>query len=182
MISNMLYKQKSPYLTSKDRGEIENFIATTKARRSAFDEVKKATVPAIDKVISRMRAAYPQFAKYHVQGFEKGHRDMVLMTNMAANAMMLGEHATMDDQITEWYRTILKSVHVSPQFLKDTYTAWQEELGATLSGESWSLLRPMVEHLTNYLVNIPVPVRDEIGERKPLQPQGSNLGGKSWKS
>jgi hypothetical protein len=181
MISNLLYKQKTPYLAVKERGEIENYIATTKARRGALDEVKKAAVPAMDRVIARMRAAYPQFAKYHVQGFEKGHRDMVLLTYMAANAMFLGEHLTLQDQFTEWYRTILKSVHMSPQFLKDTYTAWQEELGAGLSGEAWSLLRPTVEHLSGYLANIPVPVRDEIGERKPLPPQGTT-GGASWKS
>jgi hypothetical protein len=168
MIANVLYRQRTPYPNAKDRSEIENYLATTKARRTSLDEVRRVTVPAIDKVIARMRAAYPQFARFHNQGFEKGHRDLVLLTNMAANAMFLGEHATLDDMFTEWYRTILKSVHVSPQFLKDTFTCWKQELEATLSDEAYALMRPHVEHLSSYLANIPVPVRDEIGERKPL--------------
>jgi hypothetical protein len=175
MISQLIYKMKTPYLTAKERGEVENYLATVKARRSALEEVRKVATPAIEKVIGRMRMAYPQFAKYHHQGFEKGQRDLVMLTNMAANAMFLGEHDTLQDQFTEWYRTILKSVHMSPQFMKDTFTAWQEELEAAMDEESYSLLRPTVEHLSNYLANIPVPARDETGERKPLPPPGARL-------
>lgn len=179
MISQTVLRSKSPYLTQKERADIENYLATAKARRTAIDEVRRVTTPVIDRVIARMRMAYPQFAKYHPQGFEKGHRDLVLLTNMAANAMFLGEHETLDDMFTEWYRTILKSVHISPQFMNDTFKAWLEELRAGLPEEAFDLLRPHAEHLAGFLSNIPVPARDETGERRPL-PQSN--GGAAWKS
>ncbi|CAN5350923.1 allophycocyanin subunit alpha [soil metagenome] len=180
MITNIAFKAKSSYLNSRDRSDIENYLATTKARRAALDEVRRLTTPAVDKLINRMRAAYPQFTKFHNQAFEKGHRDMVLLTQMTANAMFLGEHDTLQDMFAEWYRTILKSVHMSPQFMNDTFTTWQEELQSTLSDESWSLMRPHVEYLSKYLTNVPVPARDETGERKPLPPLAP--GAKTWKS
>jgi hypothetical protein len=150
-----------------------------RARRAALEELRRAAVPVVDRVIARMRAAYPQFAKFHPQGFEKGHRDLVLLTNMCANATFLGEHDTLDETFTEWYRTVLKSVHVSPQFMADAFAAWLEELEAALSAEAFAVTRPHAEHLAHYLTQIPVPAKDETGERRPtaapeaMSPEGA---------
>jgi hypothetical protein len=171
MIARTVLRYRTPYPTAEERAEMENYLATAKARRAALDEVRRAVVPIIDKVIARMRAVYTQFAKFHPQGFEKGHRDLVLLTNMCANAMFLGEHDTLDDMFTEWYRTILKAVHISPQFMTDTFAAWLDELRAGLSDEAFALMRPHAEHLAAYLSQIPVPARDETGERRPT-PRG----------
>lgn len=179
MLSRIVLRYRTPYPTAQERSDIEGYLATSKARRAALDEVRRAVVPVIDRVIARMRVAYPQFAKFHGQGFEKGHRDLVLLTNMAANAMFLGEHETLDEMFTEWYRSVLKSIHVSPQFMKDTFAAWVEELRNGLSDEAFALMRPHAEHLTDYLTQIPVPARDETGERRPL-PQST--GAQPWKS
>lgn len=177
MISRIVLRLKTPYPTAKDRAEIENYLATAKARRAALDELRRATGPAIDAVITRMRGLYPQFAKFHPAGFEKGHRDLVLLTNMAGNAMFLGEHETLDDMFTVWYRTVLKGVHISPQFMKDTLSIWREELEARLSDEAYALLRPHTDHLATYLGDLPVPARDETGERVT-----TTKGATPWKS
>lgn len=179
MISRVILKQRTPYLPAKDRAEIESYLATVKARRAALDEVRKAAVPVVDRVIARMRAMYPQFAKFHQFGFEKGHRDLVLLTYMAGNAMFLGEHETLADMFTVWYKTILKSVHVNAQFMRDTMTLWLQELQSQLSDEAYALMRPHVEHLSETLSDLPVPVKDEVGERRiNTEP----LGAPSWKS
>ena len=179
MIARLVLSYKTPYPTASERAEIENYLATVKARRVALDEVRRAVVPVIDNVIARMRAAYPQFAKFHAYGFEKGHRDLVLVTNMVANAMFHGEHHTLDEMFSEWYRTILKSVHISPQFLKDTFTVWLEELQLRLSEETYALMRPFAEHMRDYLIQVPVPAKDETGERRPMPPAN---GVPTWKS
>ncbi len=179
MLSRTLLRSKTAYLTAAERTEIENYLATAKARRAALDDIRKVTLPAIDKVIARMRSGYPHFAKYHAQGFEKGHRDLVLLTNMAANAMFLGEHETLDEMFTEWYRTVLKAVHVSPQFMQDTFTCWLEELKNHLPDESFGLLKPHAEHLSEYLSQIPVPAKDETGERRPIP--ATTPGAGPWK-
>ncbi|MDW8244629.1 MAG: hypothetical protein RMJ88_15590 [Thermogemmata sp.] len=183
MIARYVLSYKTPYPTAQERLEIENYLATVKARRAALEEVRRVVAPAIESLINRMRVAYPHFAKFHPYGFEKGQRDMVLLTNMAANAMFLGEYQTLDEMITEWYRTILKAVHISPQFLRDTFSHWQEELKLRLSDEAWGLMRPVVEHLTEYLTQVPVPAKDEVGERRPFPPAAPpNVGAKTWKS
>lgn len=185
MIARLVLSYRTPYPTAQERAEIENYLATAKARRAALDEVRQALIPAIDAVIARMRVAYPQFARFHAYGYEKTHRDLGLITSMAANAMFLGEYQTLDEMFTEWFRTIVKAVHISPQCLRDVYTAWQEELKLRLSEEAWGLLRPVVEHLTDYLTQVPVPAKDEVGERRPFPPAGATpaaSGGPAWKS
>jgi hypothetical protein len=173
MISRIVLRPTAAYLTASERSDIENYLATAKARRAAVEEIRRQVVPVIDRVIARQRGMYPQFARFHPQGFEKGHRDLVLLTNMAANAMFLGEYDTLDDMFTEWYRTVLKGTHLAPQFLRDTFTHWLEELEAQLSDETFALLRPHAEHLATYLSNVPVPARDETGERVSNQFAGA---------
>lgn len=168
MIARRALSYRTNYPTANDRAEIENYIATAKARRAALEEVRRVVVPTIDAVIARMRAAYPEFARFHAAGFEKGHRDLVLVTNMAANSMFLGEHQTYDEMFAEWYRKILKAVHISPQFLRDTFTAWIEELDLALSAETFALLKPHAQHLADYLTQVPVPAKDETGRRLAL--------------
>jgi len=179
MLARLVLSYKTPYPTASERAEIENYLATVKARRTALDEVRRVAVRVIDNVIARMRVAYPQFAKFHAYGYEKTHRDLGLITSLTANAMFLGEYETLDEMFTEWFRTIMKSVHISPQCLKDVYTAWIEELQANLSEDSFALLRPFAEHMRDYLIQVPVPAKDETGERRPMPPAN---GVPTWKS
>lgn len=168
MLARLVLEYQTPYPTSEERQQIENYLATVKARRTALEELRRTVTMVIDRVIQRMREAYPEFAKYHGNGFEKGHRDLVLLTNMTANAMFIGEYLTLDEMFTEWYRTILKASHLSPFFVRDTFTVWREELQAALSDESYALLRPFADHVAEYLCRIPVPPRDETGHRLPI--------------
>ena len=110
---------------------------------------------------------YPQFQRYHAQGFDKGVRDIELVTCMTANAMFLGEHETLDDMFTQWYWSILKALHISPQFMRDTFQQWRAALKAHLSEEAFLLMRPYAEHMSEKLSDLPVPVRDESGPREP---------------
>jgi hypothetical protein len=168
MLARLVLEYRTPYPTPDERQQIENYLATVKVRRAALEEIRRVVTTVIDRVIQRMREAYPEFAKYHGHGFEKGHRDLVLLTNMTANAMFIGEYQTLDEMFTEWYRTILKAGHLSPFFVRDTFAVWREELQAALSDESYALLRPFAEHVSEYLTRIPVPPRDETGRRLPI--------------
>jgi cyclopropane fatty-acyl-phospholipid synthase-like methyltransferase len=171
MLARLTLEYRTPYPTSDDRQQIENYLATVRARRNAFEEIRRVVVAVIDRLIERMRQAYPEFARYHGHGFEKGHRDLVLLTQMAANAMFLGEYQTLDEMFTEWYRTIIKASHLSPTFVRDTLAVWREELQAALSDEAYALLRPVADHLAEYLTRIPVPPKDETGKRLPVPPR-----------
>lgn len=168
MISRILLSMDCRYPTAKERADMTAYLATARARRSALEEVRRSSTKVVDDVIADIRRMYPQFAKIRPQGFDKGHRDMVLLTQMAANAMFLGETDTLDDMFTHWYKLILRSVHVSPQFLVDSFNAWRASLERNLSPDTFSLLRPYTDHLTAHLTDVPVPARDEVGERRPL--------------
>jgi hypothetical protein len=156
------------YLTARERADLSAYLATARVRRSALEEVRRTAVQVVDGVIADVRRMYPQFGKIRPQGFDKGHRDLVLLTHMAANAMFLGETDTIDAMFTHWYRSILKSVHVSPQFMADTFDLWRAHLERALSPDSFALLRPVVGHRTAVLSDNPGPPGDAVGERRPL--------------
>lgn len=173
MLTTVLNRLDAAYPTAEDRSRIENYLATVEGRRAALDEIRRQAGPVADQVIAGVRTRYTQFARHRPLGFEKGHRDMVLLTYMAGNAMFLGEHETLDDMFTHWYKTILKAAHMSPQFMQDTFQLWHDSLKGQLSPAAWSLVRPHAEHLAELLSDLPVPARDETGERRnnPNRPQ-----------
>ena len=168
VISRTLLRMDNRHLTAKERADLTGYLATTRARRSALEEIRRASVKIVDELMADIRRMYPQFGKIRPQGFDKGHRDMVLLTHMAANAMFLGETDTIDEMFTHWYKSILKSVHVSPQFLMDTFDRWRVSLERNLTPDTFALLRPYTDHLSATLTDVPVPARDEIGERPTL--------------
>ena len=168
MISRLIGRLDNAYPTAEERAAVEHYLATADTRRAALDEVRGAAGPVADAVIAGMRTHYPQFGRHRSAGFEKGRRDIVLLTYMAGNAMFLGEHDTLDDMFTHWYKTILKGVHMSPQFMRDTFAFWQVHLKAHLSAAAWGLLRPHTEHLAAVLSDLPVPARDETGYRQAV--------------
>ncbi|QJW97809.1 globin family protein [Frigoriglobus tundricola] len=168
MVSRTLLRMDSRYPTAKERSDLLTYLATARARRSALEEVRRAAVRVTDDLIANVRRMYPQFGKHRPQGFDKGHRDMVLLTHMAANAMFLGETDTIDDQFTHWYKTILKGVHLTPQFLVDTFALWRDSLERNLSPDTFVMLRPVVDHLSAALSDLPVPSGNEVGERRQL--------------
>jgi len=166
MISSCLHKIDNRYLKAKERSDLLAYVATARARRTALEEVRKKTGAAIDSMMGEIRKLYPQFMQYRPHGFDKGHRDMVLLTSMTANAMFLGETDTIDEQFTFWYRSILKAVHLTPQFLTDTFELWAAALKRQLSLDTYEMLEPFVQHMIEKLTDIPAPAKDEVGERR----------------
>jgi hypothetical protein len=55
--------------------------------------------------------------------------------------------------------------------VRPTLAVWREELQAALSDEAYALLRPVADHLAEYLTRIPVPPKDETGKRLPVPPR-----------
>ncbi len=165
MILTLMTRLDDRYLNSSERNELKGYIGTLRSRRSAYDEIRKKIQPIVEGVIADMRQLYPDYQRIRPQGFEKGTRDIGLLTQIAANMMLLEATEFYDRMFTEWYRTILKSVHMSPQFLQDTFKSWRVHLEAVLTPDSFALLRPYSQHLSDYVANVPVPVKDETGRR-----------------
>ena len=166
MLSRTLSRIDGRYPTPKERADVESYLATAQARRLALEEVRQHSARIVDDLMVGIRRLYPQFGKHRPQGFDKGHRDMVLLTQMTANAMFLGETDTIDDMFTHWYKSILKAVHLTPQFLDDTFRLWSESLRANLSPPTFALIRPFAEHMAGQLAKVPDPATDEVGSRR----------------
>jgi len=165
MISRTLLRMDNRYPKAKERSDLLTYVSSAGGRRIALEEVRRKTGVAIDEVMSEVRKMYPQFGQYRPRGFDKGHSDMCLLTAMTANAMFLGETDTVDDQFVYWYQSILKSVHLSPQFLADSFRLWKEALRRHLTSDSFKLMEPFVQHMIAVLSDIPDPAKDEVGER-----------------
>ncbi|MGL6096468.1 MAG: hypothetical protein ACRC7O_11810 [Fimbriiglobus sp.] len=120
-----------------------------------------------DSVIREMRVRYSGFARHRPAGFEKGRRDVELLTG---NAMFLGENEAIAGMFTHWHKSILKAVHVSPQFKVGTFQLWHGDPKSHLSPPARRLLRKHVEHRTTAVSDLPVLARDETGERTAPAP------------
>ncbi|MEZ6140606.1 MAG: hypothetical protein R3B84_08550 [Zavarzinella sp.] len=165
MILPLIQKLDNRWPTQKEKADLQAYLSTTKSRRAALDEIVANADTVADSVVREIRAMYPQFSKFHGSGYEKGKRDVALLTNITANCMFLGESETIDHQFTIWYRTILKSVHVTPQFMADTLHSWQRHLDTALSSEAYSLMKPYIHHFIDLLTDFAVPARPEVGDR-----------------
>lgn len=165
MINRILPGIDHRYLAFRERAEIESYLLTVRQRRLALAELRGRTSVIADVVVSELKRRYPEFTRNRPQGFEKGRRDIALLTAFAGNAMFLGETESMDEQFTHWYRSILRSVHLSPGFMGDTFDAWLAGLRNELSDEAFILLMPAVKHLVGILSDLPAPVRNEDGQR-----------------
>jgi hypothetical protein len=153
------------YPSPQEKAELQAYVATLKRRRSALEEVRKIADTVAVEVTDEMHRRYPRVKAYHPHNIEKSKRDVGLLSNIAANCMFLGETDTYDDQFLVWYRTILKSVHLTPGFLRELFEVWEQRLAKHLTEEAWALLRPAAHHMATYLAQIPEPAVPEVGER-----------------
>ena len=105
---------------------------------------------------------YPNFTRYHAVGWEKGYRDMQLLLQYIAKAMLVDDVRLLDDQVLTWVRTIFKSLNFTPKFLRDSYTLLRESVKVAVKPRTYALLEPYLTHTIHYLSDIPEPVRPEV--------------------
>ena len=150
------------YPTAAERDRLNEYAAGVRDRLGAVRELEAIERPVIEAALGRIKEHYPNFTRYHAVGWEKGFRDMQLLLQYMAKAMLVDDVRLLDDQVLTWVRTIFKSLNFTPKFLRDSYTLLREEVRARAKPRTFALIEPYLTHTIHYLSDIPEPVRPEV--------------------
>jgi hypothetical protein len=174
VITDLLLKMNQRYPTASERQRINDYLSGVSARMTALEEMRVTQKSIIAEVLTEYAKLYPRFKQYHPQGWDKIHRDMEMCVAFCGNAMLLAETDSMDNAWLIWFRTIMKSVHLTPQFMSDSFRLWDEVSRKQLSPATYELMKPYMDHIAQALCDIPEPARPEVGERR--EPVASRKG------
>ena len=150
------------YPTADERDRLTAYAAGVRDRLAAVRELESVEHAVIEATLERIRDLYPNFTRYHAVGWEKGYRDMQLMLQFMAKAMLVDDVRLLNDQVLTWVRTIFKSLNFTPKFLRDSYTLLRESVRVATRPRTFALMEPLLTHTIHYLSDIPEPVRPEV--------------------
>ena len=150
------------YPTGDERDRLTNYATGVRGRLSAVQELESVERAVIEVTLERIKELYPNFTRYHAVGWEKGYRDMQLLLQYIAKAMLVDDVRLLDDQVLTWVRTIFKSLNFTPKFLRDSYTLLRDSVKVAVKPRTFALLEPYLTHTIHYLSDIPEPVRPEV--------------------
>lgn len=164
MLKRLILQMDERYPTATERREVLNYLSTARKRRKAIEELRKVSDSVADDVIAGMRRIYPELEKYKKYGFDKGRRDVQLLTHLTAHSMLLGEADTIDEQFLIWYYTIIRASKVTPLFMAETMRLWRDSLASRLTPDSFDLFKPFADHVSRVLTQLPDPAIPMVGE------------------
>jgi len=150
------------YPTADERDRLTAYSAGIRDRLAAVREIEVVEWAVIEVTLDRIGELYPNFTRYHAVGWEKGYRDMQLMLQFIAKAMLVDDQRLLDDQVLTWVRSIFKSLNFTPKFLRDSYTLLRESVRVATKPRTFALMEPLLTHTIHYLSDIPEPVRPEV--------------------
>lgn len=145
------------YLTKEEMKEILAWTTSLPARFKAAANVEEKELAIARWVIDDLKRRYPNFTKYHYQGWEKGSRDLQLTLRAAAQAMILNDITNLEDKVLFWFRTILSGVDLTPKFVSESFTLLRDACKQQLAAESFTLLEPYLTRMIEVLADIPEP-------------------------
>jgi hypothetical protein len=165
VLTHLVYRWFDRYPSAGERAAVTGFLQTVPEREAAYEEMRANQKPMIEEVMDAHARFYPQFTKLQPQGRDKGKRDMELCVAFCANAMLFDDQRWLDNAWLVWYASILKAVHVTPQFMRDAFRLLDEAMKRRLSDGAYALHKPYFDHIAGKLCDIPEPTRQEVGER-----------------
>ena len=150
------------YPSADERDRLTAYAGGVRGRLAAVQELTALEHVVIEVTLERIKELYPNFTRYHAVGWEKGYRDLQLLLQYIAKAMLVDDVRLLNDQVLTWVRTIFKSLNFTPKFLRDSYTLLRDSVKVAVKPRSYALLEPYLTHTIHYLSDIPEPVRPEV--------------------
>src|SRR5258707_13628103 len=122
----ILHDVNGRYPSADERSAWLAYAASVPIRFETAAAVEQAEDSAIRHVIEEMKNRYPNFAKYHDQGWARCFRDLQLVVRQDVQSMLLDDIRSLDDRILFWLRTIFASYNLTPGFCHDAFSLLHE--------------------------------------------------------
>lgn len=154
-ITEMLSASEGRYMTKAELALLRDFAAQLDSRLVAMEEIASKEETIIEQTVRLVMDAYPDFEKRHKEAAAKGARDLSLVLRYAAHAMLRGDAQYLEDMLLTWFRTILKGIGFTGNFIEDTYKTLDRIAIKELSPQTGTLLHPFLLQVVQTLSGRP---------------------------
>lgn len=161
-IKKIINDSDSRYLTN---GEMKDILAYTNSLPQRFKVaglVEKHELEAVRHSIEKMKPRYPGYEKFHAKGWDRGARDLQLVTRYVVQSMVLDDATVMEDKLLYWMRTMLSGVDLTPQFIADAYELLMEGFRDKLPQDAFEMVEPFLARAREILSDIPEPATASV--------------------
>jgi hypothetical protein len=149
------------YFTADERRQVLDYTDSLSRRFQAAEAVEQKEEAVIRTAVEELQKQYPNFAKYHDQGWARQFRDMQLVLRAAVQAMILDEVERLDDRILFWMRTMFDANNYTPAFVRDCFSQLRDRLAEQV-GDHFALLKPGLDRSVAVLSDFPEPATPAV--------------------
>lgn len=150
-ILDMLNASEGRYLTKPEQTQIRDYVAQVNARLTAMDELQVKESTIVEQTMRQVVSAYPDYLQQHLEGRNKGNRDLSMVIRHVAQAVLRNDPQWLDNNLLAWLATILAGIGFTPPFIEDTYKTLERITVGELSTASAELVRPFLQQCTKTL-------------------------------
>jgi hypothetical protein len=144
-------------ISPDDQRQLLDYAKSLPKRFQVMRLVESREQDIAEAAIEQMQELYPNFEYYHENGWEKGVRDLGLVLRCNVQAMLMDDVEVNKDKLLSWFRTLNENLSLSPQFVRDCYTALLEACRGMLPADAFALLEPHLRLNVEYLSDFPEP-------------------------
>jgi hypothetical protein len=161
-LARMLTAADGRYPTADERQELSAFAESVPRRIEAAEQVEQHEAGVIRGVTEELQRRYPNFGRYHEQGWAKLGRDLSLVTRYDAQAMLADDAELLDEKVLIWLRTVLAALNLTPGFVRDAFTLLHEGFGEVLPRDAFELLEPALSRNIEVATDFPEPASPAV--------------------
>ncbi len=150
------------YFQPEERDQFLAYADSLPRRFQTSEAVSQREEAIVSAVINEMQRRYPNFAKFHDQGWAKCYRDLQLVLRHDAQAVIIDDVQALDDRILLWLRSMLAANNLTPKFCHDAFGLLREQAQAQLPAESYELIRPYLDRNVDVLSDFAEPAAPAV--------------------
>lgn len=162
-VMKLLNESDGRYLTPAEQAVVLEYARSLPKRFQAARQVEGVEQDAIDQSLAALKRLYPKFADLHPQAWEKATRDMQLVGRFAVQGMLADDLELPADKLYKWMITMLRSVGLTPRFVRDCYQGLRDAYRAKLPADAYGLLEPHLSRAVRDLTAFQEPAVPAVG-------------------
>lgn len=147
----------SLYLNPAQQKQLLDYTRSLPKRFKAARAVEQKEDELCRDCVARLRARFPEFDGRHEAAWDKAHRDMQLVLRYNVQGMLMDDPDIATDKLLGWLRTLLASLGMTPQFLRETFTALRDSCRQGLPADVYEWLEPHLERTVREMSESPEP-------------------------
>ncbi len=145
------------YWNAEERDQLLHYTQSVPQRIEAADWIEKKEEAAIRSVMEALQANYPNYPKFHANGWAKCARDVQLVLRAMVSAMIVDDMSVLEDRVLYWLRSLLAAANLTPAIVRDAYTTLHNFYRQELPSHLYPLVEPYFERVVQVLSDFPEP-------------------------